>query len=117
MVVGQDPQPGTGLLPDDRIILLYVNRDMPKAVILPDFTGLYYMNAKVLAESLGLQVELKYEVNADVQHDLVFKQNAEPGIEFLTSNTLRLTVAEAPEPEPEPEPTPEPAPESDEENG
>ena len=107
MVVGQDPQPGTGLLPDDRIILLYVNRDTPKAVILPDFTGLYYMNAKVLAESLGLQVELRYEVNADVQHDLVFKQNAEPGIEFLTSNTLRLTVAEAPEPEPEPAPTPD----------
>ena len=65
------------------------------------------MNAKVLAESLGLQVELKYEVNADVQHDLVFKQNAEPGIEFLTSNTLRLTVAEAPEPEPEPAPAPD----------
>lgn len=115
MVIGQDPQPGTGLLPDDRIILLYVNRDTPKAVILPDFTGLYYMNAKVLAESLGLQVELKYEVTPDVQHDLVFKQNAEPGIEFLTSNILRLTVAEAPEPEPEPEP--EPAPEDTGNNG
>ena len=107
LVIGQDPQPGTGLLPDDRVILLYVNRDTPKAVILPDFDGLYYMNAKVLAESLGLQVELRYEVTPDVQPDLVFKQNAEPGIEFLTSNILKLTVAQAPEPEPEPEPAPD----------
>ena len=107
LVIGQDPMPGTGLLPDDRVILLYVNRDTPKAVVLPDFSGLYYMNAKVLAESLGLQVELRYEVTPDVQQDLVFRQNAEPGIEFLTSNILKLTVAQAPEPEPEPEPAPD----------
>ena len=113
LIVGQDPQPGTGLMPDDRVILLYVNRDTPKTVILPDFDGLYYMNAKVLAESLGLQVEFRYEITSDVQHDLVFRQNAEPGIEFLTSNTLKLTVAQAPEPEPEPDPAPEPEPEQD----
>jgi len=103
LIIGQDPQPGTGLTQDDRVILLYVNRDTPKSVILPDFNGLYYMNAKALAESLGLQVELIYEVTSDVYPDLVFKQNAEAGIEFLTSNILKLTVAKAPEPAPVPE--------------
>lgn len=103
LIIGQDPQPGTGLTQDDRVILLYVNRDTPKSVILPNFNGLYYMNAKALAESLGLQVELIYEVTSDVYPDLVFKQNAEAGIEFLTSNILKLTVAKAPEPAPVPE--------------
>ena len=105
LIIGQDPQPGTGLTEDDRVILLYVNRDSPKTVILPDFDGLYYMNAKVLAESLGLQVELIYEKTSEVYPGLVFKQNSEAGMEFLTSNTLKLTVAEAPDPEPIPEET------------
>ena len=36
LIVGQDPQPGTGLNEDDRVITLYVNRNKPQTVILPE---------------------------------------------------------------------------------
>ena len=99
LVVGQDPQPGTGLNEDDRVITLYVNRNKPQTVILPNFIGQYYMNARALAESLGLKVEIVYETTKETYPGLVFRQNAEEGLEFLTSNVLKLTVAQAPPPE------------------
>ena len=101
LIVGQDPQPGTGLNEDDRVITLYVNRNKPQTVILPAFIGQYWMNARALAESLGLQVEIVYEETTEVFPELVFKQNADAGLEFLTSNVLKLTVAKAPPEKPE----------------
>ena len=59
------------------------------------------MNARALAESLGLQVEIVYEETTEVFPELVFKQNADAGLEFLTSNVLKLTVAKAPPEKPE----------------
>ena len=97
VVIGQDPQPGTGMTSQDRLITLYVNRDKARTAVLPNFIGLYYMNAELLAKNLGIEVEIVYEVTDKEQQGLVIRQGADEGTEFLTTNVLKLTVAQAPE--------------------
>lgn len=71
-------------------------------VTVPSVIGQPYEDARDLLESLGLDVDVEFEQNPDVEDGLVFDQDPAGETEATEGDTVLLTVAEAEELKPVP---------------
>lgn len=96
-VVGQDPAPGTLLVPDQPVVVEVSNGRPPVEV--PDVVGTHVDEARRQLEALGLRVVVAIQsVTTGQDHGRVLRQVPSPGQVVEAGATVTITVGERPAP-------------------
>ena len=66
---------------------------LPEMLFMPNLESKDYSSATTILNQMGLQVELEYAYNDNVQENCVISQSVAPGAEIHSGNTVFLTIS------------------------
>lgn len=96
-VISQTPDGDTKAPADSTISLVVSDGPEIKYVVVPSVIGDNINDAKKKLESIGLIVETKYEVNENLDKDIVVLQSLAANSEVEENSTIQLTVSKGSE--------------------
>jgi len=105
-VLSSDPPEGERVDRDSEVDLVVSSGE----VVVPGVIGGTEEQARATLESVGLQVEVVTQEDADTDPGIVLAQSPEEGASVPAGTPVTITVAVEPEPEPTPTPTESPTP-------